>query len=774
MGLGSRAGSTEEEAFLLKDGDNSWLLSVYQAQAKQSERKMDEGNTRGLDSPEPSRPGWWSRQSVFLRYRFFAFTSLVARGLASLKSRGPAATLRMAGDRVFPLPRQPFPLQLYADFESALGVRLPIVSDPAQVTASIIIPVHNELEFTLRCLHALGRSGDRSAFEVILVDDASSDASAATLARIDGLRYLRNTENLGFIQSCNAGAGIARGEFLVFLNNDTVVQPGWLDALLGTFASHTDTGLAGAKLVYPDGRLQEAGGIVFADGQAANYGRNDDAAHPRYNFVREADYCSGAAIAIRRALFVELEGFDHHYLPAYFEDTELAMRVRGAGMKVRYQPASVVVHFEGASSGTDLRRGVKAFQVSNQEKFIARWGHQLALSQPHLDNVGDAHSSRVAAATHRARRHVLIIDSYTPTPDRDSGSARMLALMRLLIEEDCAVVFFCQNLTEDGPYSEALRQLGVETWSRPWIRSIPEWLVKHGRRFDAIIVSRHYVLSPLLPMLRELAPQAHLVFDTVDLHFLREQREAAQSFEPAAAATAARTQRAELALVRAADSTWVVSPYERELLAQHEPSAAIGVVSNIHSIVADTAGFSAREGLLFVGSFRHPPNVDAALWMANDLFPLIRAELPELALHVVGADAPEAILALARLPGVRVHGHVADLDSLLDATRISVAPLRYGAGIKGKINHSLSRGLPVVATPCAIEGMSLVDGEDVLSADNAGDFAQAVVRLYRDEALWLRLRHAGIENTRRYFSPEVARAFIQPWLRSLRKKPAVP
>ena len=731
---------------------------------------MDAGGMRGLDSPETNRPGWWSRQLVFLRYRFFAFTSLVTRGLASLRSRGPAATLRMVGERVFPLPRQPFPLQLYADIAPGQEVQLPSIARNAEPTVSIIIPVHNQLEFTLRCLHALGRSDGRSTFEIIVVDDASTDDSAATLAGVDGLRYLRNAENLGFIQSCNVGAAMARGEFLVFLNNDTIVQPGWLDALLGTFVSHPNTGLAGAKLVYPDGRLQEAGGIVFADGQAANYGRNDDAAHPRYNFVREADYCSGAAIAIRRAFFFELEGFDRHYLPAYFEDTDLAMRVRGANLKVRYQPASVVVHFEGASSGTDLRHGVKAFQVSNQEKFIARWGAQLAQSQPRIDDSGDR-DTRAAAATHRARRHVLIIDSYTPTPDRDSGSARMLALMRLLIEEGCAVVFFCQNLTDDGKYSEALRQLGVETWSRPWIRNIPNWLGKHGRRFDAIIVSRHYVLSPLLPMLRELAPQAHVVFDTVDLHFLREQREAAQSGDPADAASAARTQRAELALIGAADSTWVVSAYERELLAGHNPSATIGVVSNIHSVVTDTPGFFAREGLLFVGSFRHPPNVDAALWLANEIFPLIRAELPELALHVVGADAPEAVLALALLPGVRVHGHVPDLDALLDATRVSVAPLRYGAGIKGKINHSLSRGLPVVATPCAIEGMSLVDGEDVLSADNAREFAQAVVRLYADPALWQRLREAGVDNTRRHFSPETARAFIRPWLQSLRQSP---
>jgi glycosyltransferase involved in cell wall biosynthesis len=570
------------------------------------------------------------------------------------------------------------------------------------------------------------------------------------LPGIDGLRYQRNEENRGFIDSCNAGAALARAEYLVFLNNDTVVQPGWLDALLQTFSQHPDTGLAGSKLVYPDGRLQEAGGIVFTDGSAANHGRNHDPGDPRYNFVREVDYCSGAALAIRQSLFGELGGFDEYYRPAYFEDTDLAMRVRQRGFKVRYQPASVVVHFEGASSGTDTRRGVKAYQISNQKKFAARWISVLGNSQP------------------VAKKRILVIDAHTPRPDRDSGSARMVELMGLLLEEDCTVDFFSQSLAHDGHYTDALQQLGVQVWWTPWIGKIPVWLAEHGRRFDAIIVSRHYVLSPLLPLLRKWAPQAQIVFDSVDLHFLRESRQAAQAGDKSATLAAERTRATELGLLRAVDKTWVVSAFERELLAQIEPSASLDVVSNIHSISANSPGFANRADLVFVGGYLHLPNLDAARWLLAEIFPIVRQALPSIRLHLVGADAPASLLEMAQSPGVEIHGHVPDLESLLDRTRIALAPLRYGAGVKGKINQSLARGLPIVATHCAVEGMHLVDGQDALCADTAQEFADAIIGLYGDEPLWQRLRVAGIENTRRHFSRDAARAVIRPWLDGLR------
>lgn len=692
--------------------------------------------------------------ALALRYRIERSLALAKRGLRSLQQRGIGPTLNALARRF----SKPQPAEVLDD----VSVRTLAFEQPSKVRASVIIPVYGKLDYTLACLHSLVDTELPLDVEVIVVDDASPDQSAEELAKIPGLRLHRNAKNLGFVGSCNVGAALAQGEYLVFLNNDTTVKAGWLTALLGTFNSHPDTGLVGAQLVYPDGRLQESGGIVFSDGSGWNYGRFEDPQHPSFTFVREVDYCSGAAIAIKRSFFEALGGFDERYAPAYYEDTDLAMKTREAGFKVRVQPASVVIHHEGITSGTDLKSGVKAYQVRNQQRFLERW--RDVLSRRHPTPTQEPHY----AAQHRARARVLVIDATTPMPDRDSGSVRLFELLRLLVGEGCAVTFFPENGLDDGRYTRALRDLGVEAWTQPWLGSMPDWLSKFGARFQLIIVSRHYILSPLLPLLRRYAPQARIVFDTVDLHHLREQREAERDGDPVRLKAAARTRHEELTLIQSVDRTWVVSPVEKQLLAADAPDAQVDVVSNIHRVRGAGPARSARKDLVFVGGFRHPPNVDAARWLAEDILPRVRAVRPEIGLSLVGSDAPPEVLALGAQPGITVHGFVPDLEPLLDQHRISVAPLRYGAGVKGKVNQALALGLPVVATRCAVEGMGMEDGRDSLVADDAEGLAAAILRLYDDESLWNQLVLGGLANTEREFSPERARATLRAVLHDLR------
>ena len=621
----------------------------------------------------------------------------------------------------------------------------------ASPEVTVIIPVHGQLAWTLACLRSIARHGADVPFEVVVVDDASPDDSAAVLAGIPGLRLLRNPHNLGFVGTCNAGAAAARGKLLYFLNNDTQVTPGWLDRLCEAFREVPGCGIAGSRLVYPDGRLQEAGGLVYADAQAWNVGRFEQRNDPRYLYRREVDYVSGASLLVDAALFRDIGGFDPRYAPAYCEDMDLAFAVRARGRKVVYEPASVVVHDEGTSSGTDPFAGVKRHQETNRVKFAAKWADALR-DQP-------APRTPVEQAIHRGHPHVLVMDALMPDPTRDAGSMQTIGLLRLLRELGWRVSFMADNRRATTEDVLRLGRLGVETLCMPWSPNLPTWLRHEGKNLGAILVSRYYVAAPNLHLFRRYAPRARVLLELADVHFLREQRAAEHTGDAALARQAKETRRRELGTVAASDVTLVVSTAEQQLLARELPQARVVLVPNMHEVHGRGAPFERRDGLFFVGGFGHPPNADAARWLAAEIHPRIRAKRPDITLHLVG-DIPDDARRELEGDGVVVHGRVPDLLPMLEARRIALAPLRYGAGVKGKINLAMSHGLPVVATSLAAEGMWLRDGDNALLADDADAFAAAVLRLYDDEALWTRLSDAGPENVRQHFSIDVARSAL--------------
>lgn len=685
------------------------------------------------------------------RYHLNRVIGLFRRGLASLRLRGWRATLQrvQVHTRRLPPPRRE-PLFMPAALPFA-AFALPSSTQPL---ASIIIPVYNQCRHTLACLRALAAHPPSAACEIWVIDDGSSDETAAWMAQLAGLNYHVRASNGGFIAACNDGLRLARGQYVVLLNNDTIPQPGWLDALLDTFQQVSDAGLVGAQLLYPDGRLQESGAVVFNDGSCWSYGRFESAEDPRYASLRDADYCSGAALAIPRALFESLGGLDRRYAPAYYEDTDLAFAVRAAGYRVLVQPASRVVHDEGTSNGTDTGSGIKAYQVRNQRIFAEKWQRALT-SQPKVGSVPSP------GLLQRGRRQLLILDESIPQPDRDSASLRQYNLIRMLLAAGTHVVFLPTRAEHAGAATEALQKLGVEVWYAPYLQGVGSWLQAHGPRFEVVMMVRHHVASECLPLLQRFAPQARTVFDTVDLHYLRERRGAEVAGDAALLRSADRTRARELAVMAQTDITVLVSAAEREQLAIDAPGVRVELISNLHEVAGQGPGWEARHDLVFVGGFRHPPNLDAMRWFISEIFPQVRLQLPTLCFHCIGADVPEEIHALgASQPGVHIHGYVPDVVPYMDGKRIAIAPLRFGAGVKGKINLSMAHGQPVVATTCAVEGMYLLDGKDVMVADDAADFAAAIVRLYQDPLLWQQLSRNGLENIASHFSVEAARATV--------------
>ncbi len=638
-------------------------------------------------------------------------------------------------------------------------VTLAEMTSPGEhVTASVIIPVYNNVHYTAHCLASIYRHPPKTAFEVVVVNDCSDDGTTEFLNQCDGIRVVHNESNLGFIGSCNAGAAKATGSTLVFLNNDTEVTNNWLDALLETFEQWPQAGIVGARLVYPDGRLQEAGGIVFNDGSGWNYGRLGPSEAGRVCFVSEADYVSGACLAISRELFQTLGGFDDHYAPAYYEDTDLCFKVRAKGLSVLYQPRSTIIHFEGISSGTDESSGIKRYQAINREKFKARWGDTLA---DHPEPVPGPNATELIerARHHRSCAHVLIVDAVTPQPDHDSGSMRMVAICEILVAMGYRVSFMPINLAWDGPYSQALQMAGVEVIFHPEASSPKQWLKTNGNLIDWVLGSRYYVLSEIIDDVRLHCPKAKILFDTVDLHFLREQRKAELSDDPTLHAAAKKTETQELGLIEKSDTTFVVSEMEQALLHEKTPQADIQVLSNIHTTQNDVAPFEGREGILFVGGYQHPPNLDAACWLTEEILPALRESLPDVQLHLIGSKMPEW-LKTRQQPGLQNHGFVEDMTPFLSHCLVAVAPLRYGAGVKGKVNQAMAWGLPVVATPCAAEGIHTSHDHDILLANSTENFVEEILRLHNDQQLWATLSSNGQKNVERYFSRQAAQAVL--------------
>jgi GT2 family glycosyltransferase/glycosyltransferase involved in cell wall biosynthesis len=610
---------------------------------------------------------------------------------------------------------------------------------------SIVIPIHGKLAYTLACLRSLARHGAKAAFEVIVVDDASPDDSARILAQVEGLRLLRNPHNLGFVDSCNAGAAAAQGEYLLFLNNDTQVTAGWLDALLDCFSERPDCGIAGARLVYPDGRLQEAGGLVFADGSCWNTGRFEARDAPAYQYRRRTDYVTGACLLIRREVFDRVGGFDTRYRPAYYEDTDLAFAVRQLGLAVYYEPASTVIHCEGITGGTDIGVGVKRHQAQNQIQFARKWADRLTLQPP-------AGTPLEKAVRWNTRGRVLVVDGTIPDPTRDSGSLRLCGILRLLDQQGWSTCFFPDNRRATRHDQLSLGALGCEVLGAG---DLPQWLRRHGRQLHAVILCRHTVAGQYASLVRQQAPQARLVFDTVDLHFLREGRAADLAGHPGLARQATASRRSELRLIEHCDTTLVVSAHEKALLAQLLPGARVELLSNIHEVPGCRRPAAGRRDLVFIGGWGHPPNADAVRWIAGEILPKLREALPDIRVHVLG-DLPDEARAELACPGLELHGRVPDLQPWLDKCLASLAPLRFGAGVKGKINMAMSHGLPVIATSLAVEGMHLQNGHDVLVADDSAAFVDAVRQLRADATLWDTLSRNGMDNVRQHFSADQA------------------
>lgn len=632
---------------------------------------------------------------------------------------------------------------------------------PAEKNAlvSIVIPVHNQLIYTLNCLYSIMQVEDGIAKEIIIIDDKSNDQSLTFLKNITGITIIENKENIGFLKSVNKGIESANAEFIYLLNNDTKVLPQYLSSLLAVFKNNKDAGAVGSKLIFADGTLQEAGCLLFNNEVAVNRGAAQSADDPKFNYLKKVDYCSGCSLLFRRVdRDQKLNLLAEIYSPAYYEETDLCMRlIHDQGLTVYYQPQSEIIHFENISYQNKSENKFKLIQ-KNHRIFWDKWKSKV------FNNQWIGSSDKKILNDHaNYEKIVLLVEEYMPKYDQDSGSNRFTEIVKILVSSKCKVYLLVKNiyLKDDHIYISLFESLGVEV-IREYLSTKDE-IIRVEKQIDSIYQTIDYlwVFRPegyeyYINFLRKADCKAKIIYDMVDLHFLRFERET--DFIEKSKGKLKRENEVkalEQKALKEADFVVAISGKEKDVIIDLGiDTEKIFIVSNIHRVKEDTQqlNFKDRNGLIFIGGFHHQPNVDAVLYLSKEIMPLVWDQNKKIIVKIIGGSLPEEIKAL-HTDRFQILGYQKEIDHYFLSAKVFVAPLRYGAGVKGKIGQALEYKLPVISTTIGVEGMMLKPDINVLVADNddAQNFANHISQIYNDEQLWKKL-HDNSEEGLEYFS----------------------
>ncbi|GAB4814786.1 hypothetical protein N2152v2_001832 [Parachlorella kessleri] len=668
---------------------------------------------------------------------------------------------------------------------------------------SFVVTMHNNGLVTAQCMLELFRTArEVSSAEYVLVNDGSTEDVAMAvqamrrLQQLFGVRFVYRVNEAaeGYGPANTQGVGAASGEFIVLVNNDLLVAKGWLSAIMHTFSQRPATGIVGPLFLGDTGLVQEAGGLVFDDAQAANHGRGKALTHRMY-YLRQVDYISAACVAFRKALFQRLGGFDSQYERGYFEDTDLAMSVRAAGLQVLLQPLAVVHHLEGTTFGTDATSALKRqLMEDNRAKFVHKWGSVL---QARHCPAAEGH---LPANLRFTSPRLLWLTDTVPDPGSDVGSLRALHILRMLLAEGYHATVLPTTAQRDPAPKARARALGVDVVTP--VTKPDKWrLTQRGRcLFDAVWVASGAAFQVGWEELSRQCPGVPLVYDMGDLQFLHEAQAAIlksgraarqgkgadlgspwelntasttqvlhwlnSSHPGAASLRAARDQ--QLGVVDNVTMVVAMSEGDAEVLRRYRPGAKVLVLPRIQEIpVAGRPACEGREGLLVAGSLEEAANRQAVEVLVRDVLPSVLDLIPEdlepgFKLHVAGGSrVPDGLAALLQQnkEAVTVHGHLTEeqLRMLYHRVKVAVVPLLSGSGMAAQVRQAMHFGVPIVATPLAVRGLRVRDTEDALLATDASTFAARVVDAYTDCRFWRRLADGGLRSARQQFGVEATR-----------------
>jgi GT2 family glycosyltransferase len=601
------------------------------------------------------------------------------------------------------------------------GFGLPTSSSPL---VTIVIPVYNNWWVTYRCLHALQSNSDSTPYEVVVVDDASSDQTMDALQSVRGITVVRNLTNAGYLITTNRGADQASrtSKYLVLLNNDTEPIDGWLDSLYRAIEKDEGIGIVGSALVYPNGILQEAGGQIFAGGNAWNLGRGGNPLNAQFAFAREVDYCSAASIIVRKSFWLEVGGFDTRYVPAYCEDSDLALTAWNKGYKVIYEPKSWVIHHEGLSHGKSTDSGLKKYQIANNQKLFAKWEADL---RNHWEDVGIPRFE----ATRDSKGIVVLCDRQLPALTRDAGSIRTIQMIKHIQALGYHVVLMCLDNSTTQFDLDSLRSTGVEVHQD--FKEFYDALFLRRERVRAIWTIRQEVYDFFAERLKEISPSATFIADLMDIKYR-------EDFNPNSGIS-----KNQLKSANEAEHVILVSEDEAREFNEVLETNKVSVVWAEYEPQKTEIDWKHSKGLIFVGGFRHLPNLEGIEWFADKVVPVLNELGFDAPIRVVGTGLNTQKIAELEARGLQMLGGVENLATIYKESRIAIVPLLNGAGRKGKVGEALSYGIPIVSTSVGIEGFSDIINSGIVVTDTPAEMAKAIFDLHENFDLWGRTSGLG-------------------------------
>jgi len=607
---------------------------------------------------------------------------------------------------------------------------------------SVILPYFNKIEMTLECLLSIRRMLDSVPYEVLCVDDASTDPRIEVVKRVRGVRHITNSENQGYLKSNNLAAKEARGKYLLLLNNDTLVTNGWMSNLVKQMDSEDDIAICGSKLISTNGMVAEAGSEIFHNGDIWNLGtelRSDDAL---VQFSRYVDYCSAASILVKKSFWDQVEGFDIRFVPAYFEDTDLCMQAWNSGFKVKYVPSSVVIHIGGASHGQTEASGIKSFQRINRHKFFSKWPN-LLVDHKYKSEIGKPRYTSSPAD----KGIVLVFGDSLPDPKRDAGSQKELDTIYGIKESGYHVACFYKEVRRNPVVEFDLQSNGIEIYFD--YDQMLRCFSNRKQYVKAIVLSRFVSAENFFNSQIADWPESRIYFDTLDIVHLREIRQHEKSNLDVTRNYLNNLKLREINCVAKATETWVVSKFEKSYL---EELGYKNIKVIPWSFDAQSKYSPLGNYFLFVGNFNHAPNIDALDWLLQEVLPKLERNSSNVQIKIVGAGLSQSMQDKLKLTKIEYLGWLEDLTSIYNAARCVIVPLTYGAGIKGKFLEAMSFGKVVISTSVGAEGISVEPGKDFILADNSEDFANRMGDLINDPQKYIQVGISGNSFIRNYYS----------------------